>query len=117
MVDQVKAGKNVVVARTFSKIHGMAGLRVGYAIGRADLIGHLRPMQMSFLNVMGINAAIASYQDTEFQAFSKQKIQDCVALTQSAFEQVGLPYTPSSANFVLFDTGGSVRQFATAMRT
>ncbi len=117
MIDQVKAGKNVILARTFSKIHGMAGLRVGYAVARADLIGRLRPLQMSFLNVMGINAAIASYQDMEFQAFSKKKIQECVTLTQSAFEDVGLPYTPSSANFVLFDTGGSVREFAAAMRT
>lgn len=117
MVDQVKAGKNVVVSRTFSKIHGMAGLRVGYAIGRADIIGRLRPMQMSFLNVMGIQAALASYQDTAFQEFSKSKINECVTVTQSALENVGLPYTPSFTNFVLFDTGGSVRDFAAAMRT
>ena len=116
MVDQVKAGKNVILARTFSKIHGMAGLRVGYAIARAGLIKRLRPFQMSFLNVMGLQAAIASYQDDDFQSYSKSKIQDCVALTQSAFESNGLPYTPSKTNFVLFDTGGSVRDFAAAMR-
>ncbi len=116
MIDQVKAGKNVILARTFSKIHGMAGLRVGYAIARADLIKRLRPLQMSFLNVMGLQAAIASYQDDEFQTYSKTKIQECVALTQDAFERNGLPFTPSKANFVLFDTGGSVREFAAAMR-
>ncbi len=116
MVDQVKAGKNVIIARTFSKIHGMAGLRVGYAIARPDIIKRLRPLQMSFQNCMGARAAIASYQDLEFQAFSKNKIQECLSVTQSAFEDLGLPYTPSVTNFVLFDTGGSVRDFALAMR-
>ncbi|MDG2321395.1 MAG: histidinol-phosphate transaminase [Rhodospirillaceae bacterium] len=116
MVDQVKAGKNVIIARTFSKIHGMAGLRIGYAIAREDLIKRLRPLQMSFLNVMGLRAAVASYKDIEFQEFSKSKIQECVSITQSAFEDLGLPYTPSKGNFVLFDTGGSVRAFSTAMR-
>ncbi|MEQ8510559.1 MAG: histidinol-phosphate transaminase [Rhodospirillaceae bacterium] len=116
MMDQVKAGKNVILARTFSKIHGMAGLRVGYAIARPDLIQRLRPLQMSFANVMGIRAAIASYQDAEFQTFSRTKIRQCIDLTQAAFEDLGLAYTPSETNFVMFDTRGSVKDFATAMR-
>lgn len=116
MIDQVKAGKNVILARTFSKIHGMAGLRVGYAIARPDIIRRLRPLQMSFLNIIGLRAAIASYQDDEFQQFSKSKIKECVAVTQSALDDAGLAYTPSVTNFVLFDTGGSVRDFARAMR-
>lgn len=117
MVDKVKDGKNVIIARTFSKIHGMAGLRIGYAIAREDIIKRLRPLQMSFLNVMGIRAAIASYQDEDFQAFSRSKIKECLNVTHSAFETMGLPYTPSSGNFVLFDTGGSVRDFSAAMRS
>lgn len=116
MVDQVIAGKNVIIARTFSKLHGMAGLRVGYAIAREDLIRRLRPLQMSFLNVMGLRAAIASYQDVVFQEFSKSRIQACVNFTQSSLESIGLPYTPSKTNFVLFDTGGSVYKFASFMR-
>ncbi len=116
MIDQVIAGKNVVLARTFSKIHGMAGLRVGYAVARPDIIKRLRPLQMSFLNVMGLRAAIASYQDDAFQSLSKSKIKECLSVTQSALDDIGLPYTPSVANFVLFDTGGSVRDFARAMR-
>ena len=116
MIDKVKAGKNVILARTFSKIHGMAGLRVGYAIARPDIIKRLRPLQMSFLNVMGLRAAIASYQDESFQAYSKSKIQECLSVAHAAFEETGLAYTPSVTNFVLFDTGGSVREFARAMR-
>jgi histidinol-phosphate aminotransferase len=116
MVDQIRAEKNVIISRTFSKIHGMAGLRVGYAIARPDIIKRLRPLQMSFQNCMGARAAIASYQDFEFQAFSKNKIQECISVTQSTLEDLSLPYTPSVTNFVLFDTGGSVRDFTLAMR-
>lgn len=116
MVDQVKAGKNVIVARTFSKIHGMAGLRIGYAIARPDLIKDLRPMQMSFLNIVGLTGAAASYQDEEFQAYSRSKIHECMDVTESVLNDLGLPYTPSFTNFVLFDTGGSVRDLGVAMR-
>lgn len=116
MIDQVKAGKNVILARTFSKIHGMAGLRVGYAIARPDLIKRLRPLQMSFLNIMGLQAAAASYQDAEFQAYSRSKIKEGLSLTQSTFDDLGLAYTPSVTNFVMFDTEGSVRDLGTAMR-
>jgi histidinol-phosphate aminotransferase len=116
MVDQIKADKNVVIGRTFSKIHGMAGLRIGYAIARPDLISRLRPLQMSFLNIMGLRAAAASYQDIEFQEYSRARIRECVSVTESAMDDLGLPYTPTAANFVLFDTGGSVREFAAAMR-
>lgn len=116
MIDQVKAGKNVILARTFSKIHGMAGLRIGYAIARADLIARLRPLQMSFLNVMGLRAAAASYQDKDFQMFSRERIQECIQMTQAGMDDLGLPYTPSVTNFVMFDTGGSLRDFAMAMR-
>lgn len=116
MVDQVKAGKNVIVARTFSKIHGMAGLRVGYAIARPDLIKRLRPLQMSFLNIIGLTAAAASYQDGEFQTYSRAKIRECMSVTESVLNDLGVPYTPSVTNFVLFDTGGSVRDLGAAMR-
>lgn len=116
MIDKVKAGKNVILARTFSKIHGMAGLRIGYAIARPDLIKRLRSLQMSFLNVLGLQAAIASYQDDEFQTFSRGKINECMDVTESVLDDLGLPYTPSVTNFVLFDTGGSVRDLGAAMR-
>lgn len=116
MVDQVKAGKNVIVARTFSKIHGMAGLRIGYAIARPDLIKRLRPLQMSFLNILGLRAAAASYQDDAFQAFSRGKINDCMGVTEAVLNDLGLRYTPSVTNFVLFDTAGSVRDLGAAMR-
>lgn len=116
MVDQIKAGKNVIVARTFSKIHGMAGLRVGYAIARPDLIKRIRSFQMSFLNILSMKAAAASYQDADFQAFSRSKIKECMGVAEAVFDDLGLPYTQSFTNFVMFDTGGSVRDLGAAMR-
>jgi histidinol-phosphate aminotransferase len=116
MIDQVKAGKNVILARTFSKIHGLAGLRVGYAIARPDLIKRLSPLQMSIPNVMGLRAAAASYRDIGFQKYSKDKIKECVAMTEATLDELGLKYTPTVTNFLVFDTGGSVRDFAKTMR-
>jgi len=116
LIDMVKEGQNLILARTFSKIHGLAGLRVGYGIGRADLIERLRPFQMSFVNGMGLAAAIASYQDLGFQNYSRDKIREAMAVIYSVLDELGLRYTPSVTNFVMFDTGGSVTKFSKAMR-
>ena len=65
-VENVRNGHGVVVTRTFSKLHGLAGLRIGYAIGHADLIQKLETMRMSILNLPGVQAATASYLDFDF---------------------------------------------------
>ena len=60
MVDLVRGGANVVVLRTFSKIHGLAGLRVGYALARPDVAAKLRRLQIATPNVIGLAAALSS---------------------------------------------------------
>ena len=54
--------------------------------------------------------------DQEFQDFSRRKIQESVRIATGAFDELGLKYAPTRGNFVLFDTGGSVREFGAAMR-
>jgi len=115
-VDRVRADDRVIVTRTFSKLHGMAGLRIGYAIASPDLIKQLEGLRMSILNLPGLRAATASYADHEFQDFSRRKIHQSVSITTALFDELGLHYTPTRGNFVLFDTGGSVREFGAAMR-
>jgi histidinol-phosphate aminotransferase len=115
-VPRVIAEDNVIVTRTFSKLHGMAGLRVGYAIARPDIIRELERFRMSILNLPGLKAATASYQDLDFQEFSRDKIKAGMKITTDVFDELKLPYTPSWGNFILFDTGGSVRDFSNAMR-
>jgi len=116
MVDQVKAGRNIIVSRTFSKIHGMAGLRVGFALARPDIIRRMGEVRMSSPNKMGLVAAVASYQDKEFMATSKRLVRECLTMTCKTFDELGLRYTKSQANFVMFDTGTPVREFIAAMR-
>lgn len=116
MVDRVKAGKNVIVARTFSKIHGMAGLRLGFAIARPDIIRRMNSVRMSMNNRMGLAAGIASYQDKEFMDFSRKKIREAMTMTAAALDDLGINYTKSQANFLMFDTGHPVREFMVAMR-
>jgi histidinol-phosphate aminotransferase len=116
VVDQVKAGVNVLIARTFSKIHGMAGLRVGYGLARPDIIRKLEERRMSVPNRMGLKAAIASYEDTAFLSFSRKMVRASAAFTADFFKSMKLAYTPTQANFMIFDSGASSVAFATALR-
>jgi histidinol-phosphate aminotransferase len=116
MVDQVRQGRGVLIARTFSKIHGMAGLRVGYGLARADIIKRLEDLRMSAPNRMGLKAAMASYQDAEFLDYSRAMVRACISYTSEFLETMKLKYTPTQANFILFDVGRSSVEFASFMR-
>lgn len=115
-VPRVIAEDNVIVTRTFSKLHGMAGLRIGYAVAPPKIIKQLEGFRMSILNLPGLRAATASYQDLDFQAFSRAKIRAGMKITTELLDELKLAYTRSWGNFILFDTGGSVREFSAAMR-
>jgi len=97
----VKEGHDVIVCRTFSKIYGMAGLRVGYAIGRPDTIAKVRKYEMSFGgNTAGLAAAIAAYDDTAFTTYSKGRIVEARGILLAAVKQAGLEALPSETNFL-----------------
>lgn len=73
MVELVKQGHNVIVSRTFSKIYGLAGLRVGYAVAKPELIARLEKNQLgTILNQAAIAAAKASLGDNEFMAYTRK---------------------------------------------
>ena len=75
MVDLVREGRDVIVTRSFSKIYGMAGLRVGYAISTPANAQRIRDWNMTIgLNSAGLAAALASYNDNDFLAFSRARI-------------------------------------------
>ncbi len=116
MIDQVKLGRNVLIAQTFSKIHGMAGLRVGYGLARADIIKRLEDLRMSVPNRMGLRAALASYQDIEFLDYSRSMVRSCVSFTCQFLDSMKLKYIPTQTNFVLFDAGRSSVEFASHLR-
>ena len=107
MIDLVKGGYNVAISRTFSKIYGLAGQRVGYMIGQPDVINEIRfnGTGEASLSMAGISAAIASYEDKEFMNFSRTKIKEAKDIVENGLRANGLSYLPSETNFILVDLG------------
>jgi histidinol-phosphate aminotransferase len=98
----IKQGRNVVTVRSFSKKSGLANLRVGYAIGRAEIIEGLHHAQIPFnTGSISLVAAIASLDDDDYQRRSVELVQAQRAYLYAAFDDLDLTYVPSEANFVL----------------
>lgn len=115
MMELVRAGhRNVVVSRTASKIHGLAGLRVGFGFAHPELIQKINYRQTGNMNVLGVEAAYASYQDDEFQNFTRRKNKESLAIVEGMLEELGLRYVKSNANFTFFQTGRDVREVGNA---
>lgn len=116
MVDLVRGGANLVVLRTFSKIHGLAGLRVGYALARPDVAAKLRRLQLATPNVIGLAAATASLGDAEFLARTRAAlIADRKRITATC-DELGMRYAPPQGNFVFFKPGMPLDAFRAKMK-
>lgn len=105
MVDLVRKGENVIVSRTFSKIYGMAGMRVGYALARADLVQKLRNFRMTWLNHISIRAGLAAYDDQAFVEESRKKNAIVRRDFLAFLDGMKLRYAPTDANFVWVNVG------------
>jgi len=106
----------VVVTRTFSKIHGMAGLRIGYAVGQPDTVRRLRPWSGSELamSVLSAAAARASLADTARIEEQRALNRSARAYLLDALTRAGCAAFESDANFVMADVGRDSRSFASA---
>ena len=117
MIDLVAEGRdNVIVARTASKIHGLAGLRVGFGFAAPALIERINALKTGGGTHMGVAAAYASYQDEEFQAFTRQKNRESMAIVEDMFEELGVRYVKSQTNFTFFETGIPVDELNAELR-
>jgi histidinol-phosphate aminotransferase len=98
----VREGRNVVVLRTFSKIHGLASLRVGYGIASRDLIDVLQKTRQPF-NVNGIAqaGALAALTDRAYQRKTKEVVDAGRAYLEEQFRDMQLGFVPGAANFVM----------------
>ena len=114
MLDLVKRGKNVVVTRTFSKIFGMAGLRVGYGIARPDIVEELERIERNFAPItwLSLKAAVESYKNAEFTHYAKQKNKEARSYLYNELERLGLFYVPSHTNFVLIKVNQDSREMS-----
>jgi len=104
MLDYVREGANVIILRTFSKIYGLAGLRVGYGTARPEIIKCLNQVREPFnVNSVAQAGALASLQDSEQVERSRRVNSEGKRFLYREFEAMGLPYVPTEANFVLVD--------------
>jgi histidinol-phosphate aminotransferase len=109
------ATPNVFVARTFSKAYGMAGMRIGYAVGQVDTIKPLARLQMPLnVSVFGIAAAIASTNDPKHIADESARNTEVRAFTVKALTDLGAKPTDSQANFIFVDIGRPAKEFRDA---
>jgi histidinol-phosphate aminotransferase len=95
---------NVIVARTFSKAYGMAGLRCGYAVARPETIELLRAQQSwDSINAMALAAARASLADGEHTALSRRRNRETRSTVTAELERMGYHVLPSATNFLMAD--------------
>ncbi|HEX9391253.1 MAG TPA: histidinol-phosphate transaminase [Usitatibacteraceae bacterium] len=97
----IRGMPNLIVSRTFSKAYGLAGLRVGYGLGNAEVIGLMNRVRQPFnVNQLALTAAAAALNDAEFLARGFNTNQRGMAQMIAGFKQLGLGYIPSFGNFV-----------------
>ena len=106
---------NVMVLRTFSKIHGLAGLRIGYAIAPTALAERLASLSLTWPNTTGLAAAIASFNDREFLRKTRAALVGDRMRIHAALDRMGLQRSEAMGNFVFFDTGAPLKRFQERM--
>ena len=115
MINLVKSGKNVIISRTASKVHGLAGLRVGFAITTPQIAKRLESYLTDSLNIIGLRAAIASYKDKRFQNFSIDMNNKAKKVVAEYLDTKGIQYLDSQTNFMFIKTDIEISDFQPAM--
>lgn len=104
MVSLINEGKNVIIARTFSKIQGMAGIRVGYVVAQTTTLDVIQKITRGGMGISlpSVHAAIASMDDIEFQNKSRTLNKECREYVYENLKRMGFDYVPSSTSFIIF---------------
>jgi histidinol-phosphate aminotransferase len=119
----VREGQDVIISRTFSKVYGLAGLRIGYLVLSSKLADKLygayspfgRPKIMAQTNVLAVAAAIEALKDDDFYKFSLSKANEEKEKIYKVLDHLSLEYVRSSTNFVFFKTGVHIDDFSKDM--
>jgi histidinol-phosphate aminotransferase len=114
-LDFVKDGKDVIVLRTFSKLYGMAGIRMGLAIARPELLAKYNAFGMNSLPITALAAAKASLIDKELVPARKKIIGDVRIETLAWLKSNSYSFTPSVSNCFMLETGRPGKEVLTAM--
>ena len=106
---------NVLVARTFSKAYGMAGMRIGYAIGTSDTIERLARFKMPYnISVFGVAAALAALEDSAYLEQERRRNTEVRGFTTKVLEDLGGKCTASEGNFLFVDVQRPAKDFREA---
>ncbi|WP_289041358.1 histidinol-phosphate transaminase [uncultured Zobellia sp.] len=117
MVSLINEGKDVIIARTFSKIHGMAGLRIGYIVAQEDTLDKIQKITRGGMGISypTIFAASVSMDDVAFQNKSRKLNAECREYVYSVLDKMGYSYVPSSTSFILFPIEMEGKEFLEKM--
>ncbi len=104
VVSLINEGKDVIIARTFSKIHGMAGLRVGYIVAQESTLDKLQNITRGGMGISypSVYAAIAAMDDSAFIDKSRTLNAECREYVYKSLDQMGIEYVPSHTSFLIF---------------
>jgi histidinol-phosphate aminotransferase len=118
VIPLVKQYPNLIVARTFSKIYGMAGLRCGYCVTQRANIGRMRAHQIfDSVNIMALVAARAGIKDADHVTQGRKLNTEVKKTVCAELDTLGYRYIPSHANFMMIDLRREVRPIISALRT
>lgn len=114
----VEAGyKNLIVARTFSKIYALAGLRVGYGVAVPEVISDVDIfVSIDNTNTAGAVAALASLKDLAFVEYSRKSIDVSRQMVVDVLKELNIEYAPSHANFIFHKVKGDVKTYQNRMK-
>jgi histidinol-phosphate aminotransferase len=117
VIPLIKDYPNLIVARTFSKIYGMAGLRCGYSVAQRETIERMRPHQMwDSVNIMALAAATVSLNDPDQVANGKRLNSEAKTFVTGELDKMGYKQIPSQANFLMIDVKRPVVPLIQAMK-
>jgi histidinol-phosphate aminotransferase len=107
----------VLVLRTFSKIHGLAGLRIGYGVATGDLIELLHKTRQPFnVNSVAQAGALAALEDDAHLRETKRVIDEGRVYLQEQFSEMQIPFVPAVANFIMVNVGNGCAIFEKLLR-
>ncbi len=108
----INEGRKIIAMRTFSKIHGLAGLRIGYGYSNESIINLLQKARQPFnVNAIAQAAAIASLDDSDWVHQCRKRNQEGMRQMQNGLKELGLDFIPSQANFLMVNVGDGQKVF------
>jgi histidinol-phosphate aminotransferase len=117
VMDDLSTVPNLIVARTFSKAYGLANLRIGMLAGNAELLKYVRKVSSPYnVNGVALDCLPVALADEEYVAWYSEQVREGRERMMNGLRELGVPFFPSHANFVLMNIGPKHKELVQAMR-